>query len=127
MVQRLTASGRGGLAILVIAIAYCLAFQGFAGAAAMGAHAARLAADMRVICHPDRNGDEPDSEHHSGAQPCCFLPGAASDLSGIPPRVPQVARLSGTRGTPIRVHDAAPHAAGGREQGFAARAPPTTA
>ena len=117
--MRLFAHSRSGRAILLIAFAYLLAFQGFAGAHAGAFH--RTGLTPAAHCAPSGNPDDPDRGiPHDGL--CCVL-GHWPAGPALPPVGYDLApvRQAGTvRLQPPRVV----RVAGSVHPSFSARAPP---
>jgi hypothetical protein len=117
--MRIFAHSRSGRAVLLIALAYLLAFQGFAGAFAGAFHGADLA--PAAHCGPSGTPDDADQ---GGAHPglCCVL-GHWPAGPGLPPvgyelgplRQAGIASVPPTRAARV---------AGSEHPPFSARAPP---
>jgi hypothetical protein len=117
--MRISAHSRSGRAILLIAFAYILAFQGFAGALAGASHGA--VSTPAAHCAPSGTPDDPDRDAlHQGL--CCVL-GHWPATPALPPvgyDLAPVRQAATVRLQPPRVT----RVAGSVQPFFAARAPP---
>jgi hypothetical protein len=117
--MRISAHSRSGRAILLIALAYLLAFQGFAGAFAGASHRT----DLAPAAHCGASGT-PDDTDQGVAHPglCCVL-GHWPAAPGLPPVGHEVGPLRQAGIGPVPPARAA-RVAGSVHPPFSARAPP---